>query len=223
MTKLAVFDLDGTLHHTELALAPAIARAAADITGGDEPPYELINSLYGEPLELFCKTLTGRDDTDTTGAFMTRLRHHQSITIPESGALYPGTVEMLEELAKEGFDLAVLSNAHTDYIEAVTGVLGIRELFTGLCGRGEAPSKAKRLEELARGYDFAVMVGDRYHDIQAAGENRIPAIACAYGYGETGEYEGADAVVHSPGEIAEAIRSILRLHNGKPRPPCPLP
>ncbi len=38
MTKLAVFDLDGTLHHTELALAPAIARATADITGGGEPP-----------------------------------------------------------------------------------------------------------------------------------------------------------------------------------------
>ncbi len=67
---------------------------------------------------------------------MTRLRHHQSITIPESGALYPGTVEMLEELSKEGFDLAVLSNAHTDYIEEVTGELGIKERSHGSAAGG---------------------------------------------------------------------------------------
>ena len=37
LRKLAVFDLDGTLHHTELALAPAIARAASEVTGAAEP------------------------------------------------------------------------------------------------------------------------------------------------------------------------------------------
>jgi FMN phosphatase YigB (HAD superfamily) len=53
MKKLVVFDLDGTLHHTEYALAPAVAMAVADVTGREEPSYKLINSLYGEPLEMF--------------------------------------------------------------------------------------------------------------------------------------------------------------------------
>lgn len=209
MKKLAVFDLDGTLHHTELALAPAIARAAADVTGLQEPSYALINSLYGEPLEEFCRVLTGRSDSMTFSKFMARVRYHQSITIPESGALYPGTMEMLQGLKDRGFDLAVLSNAHEDYIEEVTVNLGIIHYFEKLVGRGTEASKTRRLKRLAKGYDFVVMVGDRYHDIHAAKKLSIPAVACEYGYGNPGEHLGASGA-GSPGEILELIDGFLR-------------
>lgn len=208
MKKLAVFDLDGTLHHTELALAPAIARAASDITGLEEPSYSLINTLYGEPLEDFCRILTGRCDNSTFSRFMKRVRHHQAITIPETGALYPGVMDMLLELKEKGFDLAVLSNAHLDYIEEVTGSLGIRKLFKEIKGRGQEASKTRRLSELSRGYDFTVMVGDRYHDIEAAQELSIPAIACAYGYGDESEHSGA-LTAEEPGAVTELIEGLL--------------
>lgn len=209
MKKLAVFDLDGTLHHTELALAPAIARAASDITGLPEPSYELINSLYGEPLEEFCRELTGKCDQETFAKFMARVRHHQSITIPEMGELYPGTVEMLRKLKEMGFDLAVLSNAHLDYMEEVTENLGIRHLFMVLVGRGAEASKTERLRKLSEGYDFSVMAGDRYHDVQAALELGIPAIACAYGYGDPSEHRGA-LKADSAADILELIEELLR-------------
>ncbi len=197
MKKLAVFDLDGTLHHTELALAPAIARAASDVTGEAEPPYDLVNSLYGEPLEVFCKVLAGSDEPAVCKRFFERVQFHQAITLPASGALYPGVKAMLSNLQIRGFDLAVLSNAHTDYIILVTETLGIKHYFTRLTGRSEDASKTARLAELSRGYDFTVMVGDRYHDIRAGLENSLPVIACSYGYGTDMEHEGvncADAV-----------------------------
>lgn len=209
MKKIVVFDLDGTLHHTELALAPAIARAAADVTGLKEPSYDLINSLYGEPLEEFCRVLTGRNDRKTFKRFMAGVRLHQSVTIPERGALYPGTVKMLDELEERGFDLAVLSNAHMDYMEEVTGSLGIRDCFKELVGRGSEASKTNRLKRMAEGYDFTVMVGDRYHDIQAARELSLPAIACVYGYGGSEEHTGA-LKADSPGEVLELIEELLR-------------
>ena len=209
MRKLAVFDLDGTLHHTEKALAPAIARAVADVTGGDEPPYSEINALYGEPLEVFCTRLTGGSSEEEFSAFMGRVRFHQARTLPESGALYPGVKEMLGSLLSEGFHMALLSNAHTDYMEAVTETLGIRHFFGEMRGRGPSASKTPQLMELAKGYDFSVMVGDRYHDVQAGIENGIPAIACGYGYGKPAEHHGA-TVVDAPGEIAGVIRSLLR-------------
>ena len=184
MRKLAVFDLDGTLHHTEKALAPAIARAVSDVTGGSEPPFDRINSLYGEPLEEFR-------------------------TIPEFGELYPGVMDMLRTLQEEGFELAMLSNAHTDYMEEVAGSLGIRSFFTELRGRGEEASKTPRLRELAQGTDFTVMVGDRYHDIQAALEVGVPAIACKYGYGSDEEHEGG-IPARSPGEIPGIVDLLLR-------------
>jgi len=211
MKKLVVFDLDGTLHHTERALAPAIARAAADITGDAEPEYGRINALYGEPLEIFCRELTGRDDQETFQSFMGRVRFHQAKTIPESGELYPGVREMLKHLKDSGFDLAVLSNAHMDYIEEVTEQLGIRDCFFILSARSSESSKTARLAELSSGYDFTVMVGDRYHDIQAALENSIPAIACSYGYGSSREHAGA-AVVKGAEEIPELINRMLSVN-----------
>lgn len=210
MKRLAVFDLDGTLHHTELALAPAIARAASDITGEPEPSYKLINSLYGEPLEDFCRILTGRTDAITFRKFMERVCYHQSITIPQTGALYPGVKGMLEKLKNMGFDLAVLSNAHTDYIEEVTLSLGIRDFFVLMKGRGEEASKTERLRELGKGYDFIVMIGDRYHDVQAALENTFPAIACEYGYGNEEEHAGA-LKAENPARIVEIVKNLLSL------------
>ena len=220
MKKLVVFDLDGTLHHTELALAPAIARAAAEVTGLQEPSYELINSLYGEPLEEFCRVLTGRSDRKTFERFMEGVRRHQSITIPEMGALYPGTVEMLQKLKEGDFDLAVLSNAHGDYMEEVTDNLGIRQFFKQLVGRGHEASKTDRLKVLSAGYDFTVMVGDRYHDIQAAQELALPGVACLYGYGSEKEHTGA-LKASSPGDVLELIEELLREETGIQRRPCP--
>ncbi|MCK5840904.1 MAG: HAD family hydrolase [Candidatus Sabulitectum sp.] len=208
MTKLAVFDLDGTLHHTEHALAPAIARAAKDVTGNEEPPYSLINSLYGEPLEVFCKVLAGSDEPAVCKVFTERVKFHQAITLPLKGKLYPGVRKMLADLQSMGFDLAVLSNAHTDYIVLVTETLGIRDFFTNLTGRTEEASKTTRLFEMSRNYDFTVMTGDRYHDIQAGLENSFPVIACSYGYGPAEEHQGAISVNHVK-EIVPLIKKMV--------------
>ena len=191
MRKLAVFDLDGTLHHTELALAPAIARAASEVTGAAEPDYALVNALYGEPLEVFCRALTGKDDAETCRKFMERVRFHQAVTLPLHGELYPGVKQMLQSMLNRGYDLAILSNAHLEYINLVTETLCIKNCFAEMVGRTNGGSKTARLAVLGRGYDFTVMIGDRYHDIQAALENSFPAIACLYGYGSAAEHLGA--------------------------------
>lgn len=205
--KLVVFDLDGTLHHTEYALAPAIAAAISGVTGEEAPDYERINQLYGEPLELFCKELVGKDDPETLGKFRDGVKFYQKKFLPTDGRLYPGIIEMLTELAKRDFDLAVLSNAHLDYIVLVTETLGIRKFFTQLVGRDDHPSKTERLKKIAASYEKVVMVGDRYHDIQAGLENKIPVIACAYGYGSAIEHQGA-LIAHTAGEVLQQITNL---------------
>lgn len=203
---LAVFDLDGTLHHTEKALLPAIRAALeeAGVTGIDD---ERINSLYGEPLEVFASVLldgTGADE----GTFREGIRRHQRRTLPESGKLYPGVEKMLSEASSSGWTLAVLSNAGLDYIELVTSTLGIRRLFSHLRGRdGGDGRKTARLMDLMAATDcsLAVMAGDRYHDIEAAREAGIPSIGCGYGYGAPREIERADHVVRTAREIGPLL------------------
>ncbi len=204
-----IFDLDGTLHHTEKALVPAIQMAMTDLGFQPAAP-ESINALYGEPLEVFCQKLLNCTD-ETCRKFRNGIRKYQKITLPERGELYPGTPRMLSELKRMGFNLAVCSNAGLVYIELVTNSLGIADMFYLLEGRDGQSSKTRRIERImsSTGSSFTVMVGDRYHDIEAAAENSIPSIGCLYGYGKPEEMQKADYTACSPSEIVDIVRKLL--------------
>ena len=209
LKKTVIFDLDGTLHYTEKALVPAIQMAMIDLGYQPAAP-ERINALYGEPLEVFCRELLKCDD-EVCREFRNGIRRHQKITLPQRGELYPGTAEMLSDLVEMGFNLAVCSNAGLTYIELVTGSLGIADMFSLIEGRDGTPSKTRRVENImsSTGSSFTVMVGDRYHDIEAAAENSIPSIGCLYGYGKPEEMQRADYTACNPAEIADIVRKLL--------------
>ena len=206
--NVAIFDLDGTLHYTEKALVPAINMAITDL-GFPPSAAEDINALYGEPLEVFCRKLLD-DNEENCAAFRDGIRRHQKITLPESGELYPGIHRMLQEISELGYTLAICSNAGMEYIELVTDSLGIRDMFSILLGRDGLASKTNRVKEIIRRTEshLAVMIGDRYHDIEAALENGIPSIGCVYGYGKSEEMDKADFSVNSPSEIPGILRKL---------------
>ncbi len=212
--KTAIFDLDGTLHHTEKALVPAIQMAMSDLGFQPAAPAD-INALYGEPLEIFCRKLLNSND-ETCREFRNGIRSYQTITLHEKGALYPGTREMLSALQAMGFDLAICSNADLDYIELVTSSLGIADMFSLLEGKDDHASKTRRVKKIIENNrsSFSVMIGDRYHDINAAAENGIPSIGCLYGYGDQAEIQKADHPVSSPIEIADVVRMLLKKFTG---------
>ncbi len=209
MTETVIFDLDGTLHRTEKALVPAIQMAMADL--GFEPAAPAsINALYGEPLEVFCRKLLDCSE-QICREFRNGIRRHQINTLPERGELYTGTAAMLSDLRIMGLNLAICSNAGLDYIRLVTDSLGISDMFSLLEGRDGRASKTIRLNNIIKntGSSFTVMVGDRYHDIEAAAANGIPSIGCLYGYGSPSEMLNADYTVSSPGEIVSIVSSLL--------------
>lgn len=208
MKKTVIFDLDGTLHFTEKALVPAIQMAMGDLGYKPAAPAS-INALYGEPLEVFCRKLLKCND-EICMQFRNGIRKYQKITLPQRGELYPGTDEMLSDLKEMGFNLTVCSNAGLSYIELVTGSLGIADMFSLLEGRDGQSSKTRRVEHIMSrtGSSFTVMVGDRYHDIEAAAENSIPSIGCLYGYGRAEEMQKADYTACNPAEIVNIIRKL---------------
>jgi phosphoglycolate phosphatase len=205
----AIFDLDGTLHNTEKALVPAIQMAMIDM-GLEPAPADSINALYGEPLEVFCSQLIGLGPSECTG-FREGIKKHQLKTLPEFGELYPGTTGMLEKLVAEGFGIAICSNADVDYIRLVTTSLGISDLIDSMAGADGHASKTDRVRSLVSEMDtpFSVMIGDRYHDMEAAAENGIPSIGCLYGYGSEEEMITADRTACSASEIFGVIIELL--------------
>jgi HAD superfamily hydrolase (TIGR01549 family) len=174
-------------------------------------PSGMINSLYGEPLDVFCRELLGDGSPAVCYEFRRGIRKHQLKTIPELGALYPGTVKVLQELRDMGGALAICSNADLDYIRFVSESLGISSYIQAMSGIDGEASKSGRVKDLLKrlGRPRAVMVGDRYHDIQAASSNGIPSIGCLYGYGGDDELSEADIVVRSILLVPDAIRELL--------------
>jgi phosphoglycolate phosphatase len=207
---LAIFDLDGTLHRTASALTPAIRQALGDM-GRVPPADQEIDRLFGEPMDVICRSLMPGCTTDDCGAFLRALRRRQSVTIPGMSGAYEGITGMLDALIEAGWSTAVCSNAGSDYIELVLGALGLRERIDIVSGAESGRTKAARVCELASGPGtaFAAMIGDRYHDFEAASACGIPSIGCAWGYARPGELDLADAVADHPAEVPGLLEKLF--------------
>ena len=59
----------------------------------------------------------------------------------------------------------------------------------------------------------AVMVGDRFYDMQAANGNHIPFIGCLYGYGAERELDAARYCVAEPCEIPIVVERMAANKN----------
>jgi phosphoglycolate phosphatase len=218
LPDLAVFDLDGTLHRTEAALTPAIGLALED-AWAPVPSDSFIESLYGEPIPDICEALMPGAGEARHGAFLSALRTRQAQTVPASAAAYEGVRDMLADLTRSRWDLAVCSNAIVDYIELVTRALGIRGCFRELSGLVPGLSKAERIRDLSiRSGGLTVVVGDRYIDMEAAVACGLPSIGCTWGYGSAPELSSATLLADSPKELPGLLEELRRRNGGGSTP-----
>lgn len=108
-------------------------------------------------------------------------------------SLYPGVGEMLADLAKRT-DLAVISNGEAGYIGASVDQTDCRRFFTAIRPHQAGVTKAENMAALLAELQprRAIMVGDRFGDIDAGHQNGLPAVAALYGCGEPEELRPAE-------------------------------
>jgi phosphoglycolate phosphatase-like HAD superfamily hydrolase len=212
-----IFDLDGTLFHTETVTVPA-AREAFEAHGLAPPDDEAICSFIGRTsseynawLRTLCRPAIAERIIETAARRELEL-------IRGAGRLYPGIPEALAELRGTVAAMAVCSNGSRRYVEAVLASHEIAGFFSAVRSRrprdrskpqmvGDllaqlVPAAAQR--EPPRGF----VIGDRSDDVEAAHANGLRAIGCAYGYARSGELDGADAVAARPDEIPKLIHGL---------------
>ncbi len=203
-----IFDLDGTLYRTEKVSVPALKKAFSEfdisLTEGE------IIGQFGEPTETIIKNLTPEDKIDQLKEIKHEIATNEAKMIPLKAELYDGIKETLGELESEGYTLAICSNGRRDYIDAVLKATGIDDKISFIKSHTKGKAKADHIEELKEEFSDkeAVMIGDRYHDIEAAEEAGIPSIGVKYGYGGK-EMEKADFVVSDPREILTVVREEI--------------
>ena len=212
MTKLAIFDLDGTLLCTHRHLYEAILRGLKILS---LPPVSLetvLQLIYDENIEAGRKHLPR---TMPTEMIYDLFRPLERKAMQEHATLYEGALDLLHQLLDDGFQLAICSNECPDYIDLALECTGIRELFAMVMSSHKKP-KTDTLRNLLLQLapDFAVFVGDRLDDFVAGRVNHIPTVAAAYGYGKPFEWEQATYRADSPKEVYGAICKALCLCPG---------
>ena len=210
--QVVLLDLDGTLSESEPGILGSLTTALQTL-GLPLPAYDVMRHAIGPPFEVGLPEIgvpvehvpaviaAYRDVYERGGLFETRL--------------YDGIVEMLDALADAGCTLCVATSKPEPSAVRVIEHLGLTARFKFVGGatfdagrRTKAEVVGYVLDKLGLvGGPDLVMVGDRDHDIEGAGQFGIDTIAVAWGYGSRAEHEaaGAWAVAESPVDVLRLV------------------
>ncbi len=191
--RLAVFDVDGTLNRTEEYAVPAYRKILGEMNAEgftDEMLRDRIGAVFADDIRFFF----GSRAEEKREEFERLIGKYWMKEMEEKARTFPHTEETLRELKAKGYTLAVCSNAGSGEIALALHALQIKDYFSYIQGITEEGTKSRSLSRLLEEIkpEWAVMVGDRFYDKEAARDNGIPFIACLYGYGKEGEFSEED-------------------------------
>lgn len=216
MKKYILFDLDGTLTESAPGIINSLKYALdkLGVTGYDA---DILREFIGPPLAVSFKEFFGFSGERCSEA-IDRYREYFSVKGLYENNVYSGVNEALADLKNSGFRLAVATSKPEVFTRRIIDRFNLGQYFDVVCGipldderMTKAEVIAKALSELGVSCrSEAVMVGDRFYDVEGAHENGIECIGVTYGYGGESELieAGADWIAHSALELPALIKEI---------------
>ncbi len=216
MTRLAVFDCDGTLVDSQANICVACERAF-DGAGLVPPPRAEIRRIVGLSLvEAMQVLLPHADDaqhrslaTDYKNAFHAMRTSGELADEP----LFDGIAEILATLADDGWLLGVATGKSDRGLAHILAAHGITERFVTLQTADRHPSKPDPAMLLAAIAEAGAtpartaMIGDTSFDMAMAKAANVRAVGVAWGYHAADELAdaGADVVAESVPELRHMV------------------
>ena len=216
MTKLVIFDLDGTLLDTRADIADA-CNYALRMCGCLERKLEEYNMLVGRGiLNLFRGALPeGRKDEETVMKMKEHFVPYYNAHIDNLTRPYDGIMEMLDAIVREGIHLAIASNKYQEGTEAlVKKYFGAYDFMCILGQREGKPIKPdpeiihEAMESLPGTTAAEVMYcGDSDVDMQTGINAGVRTIGVEWGFRTRDELSAYNPwlMVERPDEIVKAI------------------
>lgn len=145
-------------------------------------------------------------DSDTAVAAVEKYRERFADIGIYENRLFDGIPQTLEKLKKTGHVLAIASSKPTVYVERILQHFHIRQYFDHVMGSeldGRRTDKKEVVQavlldlHIEKNSREAIMVGDRFHDVQGARACGLDCVGVTFGYGGKDELvqAGAAAVV----------------------------
>lgn len=211
MYKAFFFDLDGTLTESGEGITKSVQYALEKI-GKPEEDLEKLKVFVGPPLmEQFMK-YAGVDEATGRKAVEFYRERYEVKGIYENHP-YESVEEMLQELKRKGYILAVASSKPEYYVTQILDYFKLSSYFDVVVGsemNGARTSKSEVIEEALKRINMSdkrnevLMVGDKEHDVLGARAAGLDCVAVAYGYGTQEELTEAN-----PLKIVDSVDELL--------------
>lgn len=182
---LIVFDWDGTLMDSTLTIVKCIQAAARDLSL-PVPRDDAAAHVIGLGLHEAMQAVLPDVDPAYYPRMVERYRYH-FLSRDHEISLFPGVLDMLQELSQNGYFLAVATGKSRVGLNRAMNDVKVLSLFDATRCADETFSKPHpaMLQELTRelGQDMrrTVMIGDTTHDLLMANNAGAAAIAVEYG------------------------------------------
>ena len=207
--KHILFDLDGTIVRSDLGITKGVQKSLKHFGIYEElddlkkfvgpPMVESYTNFYGFSLEQYKEALDVFHD------------YYRTVGIFEC-ELYDGIEEMLDSLSKE-YKLYVATSKPEREARRVIEHFGLDKYFT-FVGGSDGDFNTKRATKTAvieyvletnkiMHRSFAIMVGDKSHDIAGASNAGLKSVGVLYGYGDLEEFEGANYIVKNVEDLRD--------------------
>lgn len=221
--KAVAFDLDGTLIDSAPDLRAAINRMLTG-AGRETLGLDAVKDMIGDGVQKLVERaleatggVPGSEGDETLTQWVSRFAdeyegHSADLTRP-----YPGVVETLAQLRKQGYQMAVCTNKPQTATINVLEAFALSVFFDSVLG-GDVLDGARKpnprhllatLDGLGVTPAEAVMVGDHLNDLACARAAGSRVVLCAYGYSRVPAEElGADAVIERLADLPAALKTL---------------
>ena len=208
-----LFDLDGTITDPKEGITKSVAYALNGFGFKIEDP-DTLTHFIGPPLRESFMDCYGMDEESAACAIKMYRERYSSIGWKEN-VLYSGVSAFLQQLKDAGKTILIATSKAQPYAVQIMEYFGLDVYFDHICGTSFDDLNATKADVIQRAlklvnlddYNRAVMVGDRFHDVDGAHKVGIAAVGVLYGYGSLKELEqhGADYIVEDISELSELL------------------
>ncbi len=216
--KLIILDLDGTLVDSLPDITSSLNHTAEKLGFKTFSP-DTVRGFVGDGVRVLIERafpVTEAIRSEALGLFLTEYKAH----LVDRTRPFPGIEPLLSGLKKDGYPAGVLSNKLENLSRTVVRHFpflweALSFVYGGDSFREKKPSPLPVLEILkkwGRAGEDAVIIGDSPNDIRCGKAAGINTIGVTYGFmpHEILRVESPDVLVGTPGEIREAIDSLIK-------------
>ena len=221
--RYAIFDLDGTLLDTLDDLTDSmnymLGKHNFPLRTRDE-----VRNFVGNGVRKLVERAVPNDykeDDEFIDKFYNDFSLYYNSHSDIKTSPYPGTLDMLDKLLENGFDIAIVSNKIDSAVKSLSTKFFGERIKSAI---GEKPSVRHKpepdmvfmaMEEMGADKENSIYIGDSEVDIQTAKNAGIPCISVLWGFKDRNflEDSGATTIVESMEELGERLVNYQKSQN----------